>query len=695
MKNKNKIKYAQKEYGFSLTEVLIAMAITLVILAAALAGWKSMTDTGAAAAKVSEINSDIQASLNLIRLDLYKVGGDGILPEEIMINGNWQGNRCIRGGSVTNNCDNPVVGDIVLLKGTPDDGGGYVFDGITPGLANGHSAMSVVFLDDFARGINTTIKTADGLSLEVIPGDAKNTRKFSAIRQGDIVFLRRGFRVALQHVTGKTSTTISFASDTTGMNQSLIASGLGGLNDEVEVQLMRRVTYYLDTVPVAGNPAWLMRQVNFRPAVQLIPGVLGFQLTYELIDKTAGGIQEINIAPGTRGSRQAGTKYSIDVDVQNNKEYFDDNPRRTIDIRRVNVNIWADSVSPAIQGGDKNVLLDQTARIALRGYGDFIEPDPCVVEPFLEGCPCYDIAEDMKTGLATLDDLLAAGCPDLCEAAMKAEEATKDSILELGCPDPCIKDVWFAGCPCTVTLQDILNGNATVADLAPECGDICSGNPFFPTCPCDLDPFSKECNYCWNDPFAKGCPCADNPNDKACPVNLDDQFGACYWSNATCTEARCEISCAQSQGNGNSCTLWYGSYSRDPDVIRSFERSANKNPSWFASGTYKLGEKDASNITAVIPKGANPSVYWLGFEDDGKGCNKSPCSGSTFAVPIAYGGSDCDVDGRNCKCKSGEPVYYCYDDRYLCRKDANGNFLGLYRRGSDAQGNVVGGGGKK
>ena len=88
-KDKNRRTSIKKECGFTLIEVLIAMAVTLVILAAAFGVFKTMSDSGSAAAKVAEIESDIQASINLMRLDLYKVGGDGIIPEEMAMLGNW------------------------------------------------------------------------------------------------------------------------------------------------------------------------------------------------------------------------------------------------------------------------------------------------------------------------------------------------------------------------------------------------------------------------------------------------------------------------------------------------------------------------------------------------------------------------------------------------------------------------------
>ena len=64
---------------------------------------------------------------------------------------------------------------------------------------------------------------------------------------------------------------------------------------------------------------------------------------------------------------------------------------------------------------------------------------------------------------------------------------------------------------------------------------------------------------------------------------------------------------------------------------------------------------------------------------------------------MIYGGTNCDEEhgenyGKNCTCGgAGSSAYYCYDELYLCRKDAAGKVIGIYRRGSDANGNVFGG----
>jgi len=670
------------EKGFTLLEVLLAVAITVIILGAGLGVFKYMTDSGSAAAKVAEINSDIQASVNLIRLDLYRVGGAEVIPETIAIGEDkdtyWENNRCIRGSAIVNCDNNPLVGDKVILKGTRGDGGGYVMNPVTPGLVNGHSAMSVLFLDEFARDIDASIQS--GSSVE-IAGSAINQRRLRSIKEGDLVLLRRDAprRLSLQHVTGVADSVISFASDNTKINQDL-ASGFGQPGEAITVQLLRRVTYFLDKEPADGSPAWLMRQVNFRQPVQLIPGVMGFQLTYDMIDTSGGGVpfQQVNIAKDTRGSRQAGTKYSISaVDLHSDNAFFDTHPEKTIDIRRVNINIWADSTSPAAPGNNTQVLLDQTARIALRGYGDFLDDDECAVDAYAEDCPCALLREALLAGDATYDELLAEGCPDFCADAMKAEEAERESIIEMGCPDPCDKDVWFAGCPCAVTLQDVKDGKATVDDLAAQgCPDLCEGDPFYEICPCaDKDlAYTSACKYCYNDPFAVGCPCADNPDDPRCPVDLNNRFGSCHYVNDKCTDIECTVSCAATQGNGNDCQMYFGPYKTDPDILGGYSSISGNNPSWFSNNSVVIGDKNKSKdtINSVI-KSDPEGRYWFYFQD------RKGNGDAEYAVPLISGGSACNENGENCKCTTGSSAYYCYNELYICKDNGKGG-TAIYRR---------------
>ena len=81
--------------------------------------------------------------------------------------------------------------------------------------------------------------------------------------------------------------------------------------------------------------------------------------------------------------------------------------------------------------------------------------------------------------------------------------------------------------------------------------------------------------------------------------------------------------------------------------------------------------------TGDVIKNQNPQVYRLYFEDNGKGCNKSPCSGLIFVVPMIYGGANCDGNGKNFKCVGAMyavalPIrlWLCH---YSCRENKMGN----------------------
>ena len=389
----------RNERGFSLIEALIAMGITLVILAAVFGIFKSMTDTKVAAAHVSEINSDIQSAMNIIRRDLQKVRRYGIIPDigipvpDLSANINaWENNRCFHAVSLelkSSDCQEPGENDILLLKGSDTDTRGiaarYALDVVTPGIVNGYDAVSILYVDD-ANGISASLS---GNTLGVTPGSTDN--RFNSLRRGDFIYIKESGLV--QYVVsdngiGGNSVTVS---DGPGVSVSSAAD-----DDDVTVYLLRRVTYYLDRVPTADQPAWLMRQVNLgRPPVRIIPGITAFKITYDILDDATGstGLLEINISEDIPGNMNVGTEYSdIVVGHEDDAEFFIDNPRRIPNIRRVNINISRSSDSAVIPGGKNSFAIDQTAKIAVYGVGlsnppgPPDPPDPPAPPPVSTGC---------------------------------------------------------------------------------------------------------------------------------------------------------------------------------------------------------------------------------------------------------------------------------------------------------------------
>ena len=355
--------------GFSLIEALFAMAATLVILAASVGIFKSVTDMGDSAMQVADVSQDIQVSLNLIRRDLQKTGkisGLGIpLPFTGVDPNPWKGNRWCNGTGCSG-----TNGTTLLIAGVPGETRGFpantvVFDAVTPGkISNGSDdtdAISIFYEDDFAINIDVVGMVPNSIRLDPNLMTSKNSAKFAAIRPGDFILLQGATESILQHVAGVTFnsgienpyTEIKLNNPIElGFNQSM--SFLGG--EEIRATLLRRVTYYLERDD-DNDTVWLMRQVNVRPAVRIISGIKEFSLTYDDGNPSGEGTQFVERFIGA-------------ADAGMGAGYFTDNPDKIKDIRRVNVSITTNTERH--QNSRNTVESTQTAQIAVRRSADSI-----------------------------------------------------------------------------------------------------------------------------------------------------------------------------------------------------------------------------------------------------------------------------------------------------------------------------------
>jgi len=383
----------KNKHGFSFLEVLIAMAIALVVLAAAFGVFKSMTDSSAAANQVYEITADAQASLNMIRRDLQRavdIPGIGI-PVLTGATVSWGGGYCTVEAATSFKCE--TDSSIIPPVGRDDGGSGLILDAVTPNTVNGKRAITILYFDEFARDIAAGISTNNVLA----PATSADTR-FAAIRADDFVFLHDGPGPVLQQVTEKNgNTAVMGVTGTYGINQPLPTGS-------VQVSLLRRVTYYLKD---EGGSTWLVRQVNNRPAERLVPGVTDIELSYNIVD--ALGVLDLDTAVGT--------------------VFFDSNRDQTQNIRRVNVDIKLDSETSVNPGIQKTVQSAQVAKIAVRRASR-------------RACPCHQEWSDV------LGECVSRGCPDGFIGANLYWDVTSDSCQS------CAYYEESTGCGCNLKCDD-------------------------------------------------------------------------------------------------------------------------------------------------------------------------------------------------------------------------------------------------
>ena len=149
------------------------------------------------------------------------------------------------------------------------------------------------------------------------------------------------------------------------------------------------------------------------------------------------------------------------------------------------------------------------------------------------------------------------------------------------------------------------------------------------------------------------------------------------------------MTCGNANASGNQCKLYFGDYDIGP-AIEDLTRNANASTSQWFDSTDKSGMGKGSVLFNTDNGGAfgksidkitnnrNPKAFWLYFEDTKNG--DPGRSNAEHSVPLIWGGSTCDADGKNCSCGgSGTTAFYCDDYRYICKDDGKGG-VSIYRR---------------
>ena len=355
-----------KEYeisGFSVVEVLVATAITLLVMAGVFGAFKSLSDVNVAASQAFDRSQNLQTVLNMIRRDIQRVDRNSVPEEGLPIPGNvWTAiNRCVVNNGTPGACPNPIPAinaeNVLLLPaGTSStgrdpvilNGANFVFDAITPLTVNGRNAISILYTDSFARDIPVTLTNNTpgfiGASLQAA-ASANMQAGFQTIEPGDFIKLNNDILQYVEDFQFLTPRTLRFGgNEMTGINQQYVVPL--AVVPNLRITLMRRVTYYLQDLPDEEDPVktvtWLMRQVNLRPAVQLIPGVVRMDLDYDIAIAGGGAITSTNVASPTA------------LQIR--------------DIRMVNITIENESLKP---GADKKLAASAvTTSVAVRRFTD-------------------------------------------------------------------------------------------------------------------------------------------------------------------------------------------------------------------------------------------------------------------------------------------------------------------------------------
>jgi prepilin-type N-terminal cleavage/methylation domain-containing protein len=311
----------QNARGFSLVELMAAMTLGLIVLAATTQLFKSGMDATILVTQSSEMQQNVRATLNLIAKDVSMAGsglpsgglalpnGAGSVASLFAVDANraWLANNAYPG---------KFMYGIIPGDNNGMESGGPVNVTAT---GTGSDAITIVYAD-YSFPLNqytTSIPAANPNGDKVtftppvpLPVGFPAIQSPTGIQVGDLILFSNNLGSAVGEVTGITpngaNTDISFLNgDPLQVNQTAAAAGniksiIGG--GATTATRIWAVTYFIE-VPAAatGQPPRLMRQVSGQSPSPVADNIIGLTVTYDLCDGTNGpacsGVNNPLLAP--------------------------------------------------------------------------------------------------------------------------------------------------------------------------------------------------------------------------------------------------------------------------------------------------------------------------------------------------------------------------------------------------------------
>lgn len=319
--------------GFSLTEVLIAMAIMMLVLAGTFSSMTQAMSAQESARQLTGMNNNLRTAMDLIVRDLIQVG-QGLPTGRVVGIPNGAGAALINrpgvapGRPVLGACDGvstfPAEPSLPAVAVGPDLG--------PPVDGRCTDVITTLSADGSAEGMNVSSIAANGRSLTIHPNwlisddpdvDSDN------LRPGELLMIRKGSSTVLMQITAVAGQTVRFdpgaAGDPLGLNQFDAPNGIAGTINRLkaeptpdgdapfpdavnpnltftEATRIRMITYYVSFAAADPTTPRLMRIVNsgivYDAGGAVVPGtpnadtpgnVVGFdvqslRLSYDIVD---------------------------------------------------------------------------------------------------------------------------------------------------------------------------------------------------------------------------------------------------------------------------------------------------------------------------------------------------------------------------------------------------------------------------
>lgn len=307
----------RKESGFTLIEFLVAMAITIVALAATMMAFKDATNTNQSVTLKSDLSDNLRAGVNLIEQDLIQAG-TGIPTAGISVPYTPGPANCLGSGGAPINRPNlnggltfPVCN--VSLNAvepgfqlgpqitSPDSTPGANTDEITMLYADNTLALNTRMINEPASGGNPGCPagsiTNNGQTVTFDSTCILFSPTGVQINAGDLIMFSNAKGNTIQEVTSVNGQTLQFAAgdglnlngrnDPQGtmvqLENTNISGNPNGTFPPTTATRIWMVTYYLDNITDPQHVR-LIRRLNWNPGVPVGETIENLQFKYNFVD---------------------------------------------------------------------------------------------------------------------------------------------------------------------------------------------------------------------------------------------------------------------------------------------------------------------------------------------------------------------------------------------------------------------------
>ena len=323
----------RSEQGFTMIELLMTMAVTIVIVGGGVLLFTSSAQSSTRSLKYSEIQTEARAALGQITRDLSQAG-TGVPLNGIPIPSKLAGGANPNFACDTSQCytatDGPYTQGL-LYKVTPGNA-------IGPTISEPSDAIKVVYVDPTLNWSAVQAAAIDSVGgsvtmpLATVP---QVTDPAVGITPGDVILLQNTNGSAVGVTTAVAGQTIFFAADPLNLNQLAAPSGnikalaTAGSNPvtypATQVSRLVMVTYFLQPfLGPTGPDARIMRQIGSHSPVPIAEHIEDLKFTYDVVDPITNAltanttsavigvpptsqpnqIRKVNISVTARGTRK-------------------------------------------------------------------------------------------------------------------------------------------------------------------------------------------------------------------------------------------------------------------------------------------------------------------------------------------------------------------------------------------------------